>query len=285
MRVRLLYIFGIGNGGNGRDAETETVCAGLYTKYAGRCGPTALLSGEGEDLRVRKKCGDIPLNNVAQASDVQVTTNAQNQRLDAGRGVGVYMVLHGGGEDAIFLELEQIVNVLVDAIPTEQRRAIEKIALIQCYSASAKHKEGWDGRRASDINEEAPFVIRFLAALREKQINPIVAGWDEFISAAPSQPKQPILAPTDQDPNRILEQALPVRYKPPGAGTNVQWNTANSEAELTPIAGRKIVRTGHNYQTVTDSHRNKKKHYYQIDSEGRVKVDRPGWSDNPRILG
>lgn len=226
MRVAYLYIIGIGLG-MGPDEEASEVCDGLYTKYGGRSGPTALIGFDNDAKpQVLKKTGDIPINEGIPRAVSYSETQPPGVQIQARKGVGVYLAIHGTGASEFgLLEPTEVVDILVSIIPEAQRRNLDKIALIQCFGARKKYAE-LNGQLVQDI-AKAPPLIQLLSALRDQGMRPMVAGWEGFVSVAPHRPK-------DQDD---VDQE--VKTKPANAA---HWQVV---ADLATIAGRKIVKYAH----------------------------------------
>ena len=182
MRVNYLYIIGIDP-----DDETSAVCDGLYTKYAGRSGPTGLIRRVPGETQVFKSTGDIPLNSGIKHAPSYIKTQLPTPPVPAKSNVGVYLVLHSVGHDRDNSRAAVLPELLTEVIPEDQRSQVNKIALLQCYSASHKHRE-LNEQPIQDI-ANAPPLITLLSALRAKGMTPMLAGWDGYVSAAPHRPE------------------------------------------------------------------------------------------------
>jgi len=117
--------------------------AGLFTKYGGRCGPTATIWIEENNTVVEKNLGEIPLKIPARE---QLPEKKPTEKYE--REVGIYAVCHGitPGND-IAGGIERVVAAFKEVLPDEQRVVVSKIALVQCFAAAAATvaKEGLFG--------------------------------------------------------------------------------------------------------------------------------------------
>ncbi len=270
MRVGNLYIIGFDR----TNQETLEVCAGLYSKYAGRSGAAAKIWAAGGDkIEVEAATGPIVLNPSLKPgrSDAAPVLVQFKPRYEA----GAYVVVHGLGQglgldDVIGVTPQAVVEVLQALIPKEERDKLMKVALIQCYASEKKFKGKLlslqEPPKLDDLEvatgykiEDAGYAVRLIAALHAGGMHPMVVGWDEYVSAAPHLPKKD----------------TPVLIPPERTGTK-NWGEV---ADLTAISGTKLVKDPRGYSLVRENYREKHKHVYCVDPQGRVQFAFKGWSD------
>lgn len=269
MRVGHLYIVGF----NRTDPETLEVCEGLYRKYAGRTGAAAKIWAAGGDkIEVEAAAGPILLNpglKPGRIDGVQAPTGQFKQRFEA----GAYIVVHGIGDavldDVLSVTPQVVAEVLQAVIPKADHGKLAKVALIQCFAASKPFKAKLtslpEPPKLDDLEaatgmkiEDAGYAVRLVAALHRVGMRPMVVGWDEYVSVAPHAPSQ----------EKVLI--------PPEKMGGKNWGRVE---DLNAIRGAKIVHDPKGYSLVRANYREKHKHVYCADAEGRVRFDFAGWSD------
>ena len=246
MRVKHCYIVGFGKNGNDIDDETGAVCGALFTKYSARCQETKVFHH----------------NNVVEVS-ASTGVNAVVKHE-----VGIYLVFHTFA--GMFLEIDagRVYDFVAKVIPDQQLKAAEKVALVACDSADLG--EGDLVRNVAvgnllpeptddfdDLGRKRSILLQIMLAFDAHGVRPKVAGWDDFISAAPYLPTGNSLYPT-----------------PKGGGKSTIIKNINEQQYV----GKKIGH-GKRYGFVDDTYRSAHKRVYYIEN-GIIHVDGlAGWSD------
>jgi hypothetical protein len=264
MRANYLYIFGFAdpNGRNDLNKETRESIAGLYKKYGGRSGPTALMWVEPPDkVEVLGSLGDIPLNkDFTDKGSKDKSQITDDKKVKGKVEVGVYAVLHGvtGATMIEDGDVANMVSAFGQAIPEAQCKQLTKVALVQCFATKGANQElnniipkepnlpalsSYKDKELPPLNKlesgSVNDIVRLMALLREKGMTPMIAGWEGYIGV-------------NGEGQKILSKS----YNP-----NTKTSTYGRVVEK--------ERSG--------AHR--KKHVYQVNKEGKVCIDFDGWSD------
>lgn len=252
MKAKIVYILSFGMFGAIQDEETVSVCKGLFVKHRDRCdavGVVALDNGR-PILDPQQVHGALPLkgavDGAARLDAVAagaVVTGAPAAPAGDQRGIGIYVVMHG--PEALAEPAAAVAKAIDETLPTEAKAKVHYVVMLVCGLAT-------DDPGIVDLDrQDASYMTVLMKELRGRGMQPIVAGWDEFVSAAPHKPD----------------------------GRNV-YEGASAIDDLQTIAGRKIVRPGNKrYRTVTNEYRKLHKHVYRIRDDGRLEVALGRWSD------
>src|SRR5262245_49228226 len=205
MRANYLYIFGFAAPSrNDLDKETRESIAGLYKKYGGRCGPTAVMWVEPPDkVEVLGSIGVIPLKNEFTDKGTKDKSQvAADKQVDVKVEVGIYAVLHGitGSTMIEDGDVANMVSAFEQSIPEDQCKQLAKVALLQCFATKGANQELKNifpsepslPALSSYKDEELPplnqlesgsvnDIIRLMALLRAKEMTPMIAGWEGYI--------------------------------------------------------------------------------------------------------
>jgi hypothetical protein len=176
-------------------------------------------------------------------------------------------------DDFLAAPPQAVAEMLRTIIPEKHHQSLAKVVLIQCYAAKKnfkdKLKELGSAPKLDELKsttgislEDAGYAVRLMAALHATNMRPMVVGWDEYVTAAPYRP-------AEDKPVRI----------PPERGDKKNWGEVS---DLAAIAGTKLVKDPRGYPLVRENYREKHKHVYCVDDQGRVQYAYAGWSDKPK---
>jgi hypothetical protein len=291
MRVKKLYIIQLGPE---EDSEAKNVCQGLFSKHISRADAIAELfakvpatAEQPSTVTLKKKRGDITgmlTTDVIQSSAQEsVETAALLARKQQGRETGVYIVSHGT-KNLDGTKAKCLVNVLTHAIPEAALTSISKIVSLACVIARTnKQNQNFqtvDSAISDDQLKDLSFMVGFMKLLDLKGIHPIVAGYDEYISALPHNPGKP-------DPKPIYDPATvrAVTVDPDPANTlkpKTDWQQTVETSDGTKFSmlrGKIGGEQKSGYVVIDEAFRRERKRFYRV-VDGQVQ-----FSTHPEMQG
>ncbi|MBC7927301.1 MAG: hypothetical protein H7039_16755 [Bryobacteraceae bacterium] len=246
------------------ESWANRTCGGLFTKHLSRATAIAHVQAlvpetglTAESLQLKNRLGEIELMNGVVTGNVMPAVSPgaplQSSKPDRNSGVGLYIVSHGGrltGEKAMFP-----VNLIHRVVPPENHASIQKIVMLACSAAYRN-----TGQEDADLNakvgteqdlENMSFLVAFTKLLADRGIRPMVAGYDEYVSALPST--QTIVTPESARSNPDPKTRVPVDQSVSVGKKIVQLRPADTGA----ASGAKVI--------VDSAYRTLHKKYYRVE--------------------